>query len=194
MQCGVANKYPSRLATCRYCKKQDINRNKQIEGEEWISPSHNWYYHTECYKLKLEEDKLKASKSVTDKMQEEEWKESVYYFLKNEMKIVVNYQRLDKEWNRLINKGRTPKGIYFSLKYFYDIKKGDTKKSSGSIGIVDYIYEDATNYWYSREQREAGILAKIEKQEKEKTLERTIKIEARPRNKKKAYSMVDDDD
>lgn len=194
MQCGVANKYPSRLATCRYCKKQDINRNKQIEGEEWISPSHNWYYHTECYKLKLEEDKLKASKSVTDKMQEEEWKESVYYFLKNEMKIVVNYQRLDKEWNRLINKGRTPKGIYFSLKYFYDIKKGDTKKSSGSIGIVDYIYEDATNYWCSREQREAGILAKIEKQEKEKTLERTIKIEARPRNKKKAYSMVDDDD
>ena len=91
-------------------------------------------------------------------------------------------------------KGRTPKGIYFTLRYFYDIKHGDKTKSSGSIGIVDYVYEDATKYWIAREERESGILNKIEKLEQEKKQERVIKIGARPRSKKKVYSMVDDDD
>lgn len=190
----MADKYPSRLATCRYCKKQNINRNKQVEGIDWISPSHNWYYHTECYKLKLEEDNRKAAKSLDAKMEEAEWKESAYYFLKNEMKIVIDYQRLDREWQRLVAKGRTPKGIYFTLRYFYDIKSGDRTKSGGSIGIVDYVYEDATKYWVAREERESGILSKIEKLEQEKKQERIIKIDARPRSKKKVYSMVDDDD
>ena len=41
---------------------------------------------------------------------------------------------------------------------------GDKTKSSGSIGIVDYVYEDATKYWIAREERESGILNKIEKE------------------------------
>ena len=110
------------------------------------------------------------------------------------MKIVVVYEALDREWNRLVKKGRTPKGIYFTLRYFYDIKKNNPAKSNGSIGIVDYIYEEATNYWCSREAREAGILEKIEQQEQKNKAERIVKISARPRNKKKAYNMVEDDD
>lgn len=190
----MANKYPTRLVTCRYCKKQDIDRNKQEEGVDWISPSNRNYYHVNCYKLKLEEDKLKAKKAVSDDMAEADWKESAYYYLKNDIKIVIDYARLDREWNRLIKKGRTPKGIYFTLRYFYDTVKGDKTKSGGSIGIVDYIYEDATKYWISREEREKGILAKIEKAEQERKVERVIKIDSRPRQKKKVYSMVDDDD
>ena len=109
----MANKYPSRLVTCRYCKKQDIDRNKQIEGVDWISPSNRHYYHCNCYTLKLEEDNLKAAKILTDEMAAEDWNESAYYYLKNEIKIVIDYQRLDREWERLVKKGRTPKGIYF---------------------------------------------------------------------------------
>lgn len=190
----MTNKYPSRLVTCRYCKKQDIDRNKQIEGVDWISPSNRHYYHCHCYTLKLEEDNLKAAKILTDEMAAEDWKESAYYYLKNEIKIVIDYQRLDREWERLVKKGRTPKGIYFTLRYFYDAKNGDKAKSGGSIGIVDYIYEDATKYWVAREERERGILSKIEKMEQERKVERVIKIDARPRQKKKVYSMVDDDD
>ena len=68
-----------------------------------------------------------------------------YSYLQQDLKIVCNYAKLYKEWKRLIQKGRTPKGIYFALKYFYDVKHGDTSKSGGSIGIVDYIYDEATS-------------------------------------------------
>ena len=37
----------------------------------------------------------------------------------------------------------TAKGMYFALKYFYEIKKGDVSKSENGIGIIPHIYEDS---------------------------------------------------
>ncbi len=46
------------------------------------------------------------------------------------------------------NKGFTYNGILMSLKYFYEIKHGDIEKAHGRISIVEYIYQDAKNYYY----------------------------------------------
>lgn len=37
-------------------------------------------------------------------------------------------------------------GIFLTLKYFYEIKNGDPHKARG-IGIVEYVYDDAKNYY-----------------------------------------------
>lgn len=41
----------------------------------------------------------------------------------------------------------TYKGIYLSLKYWYDVKKNGIERSNGGIGIVPYIYKEASAYW-----------------------------------------------
>ena len=187
-------KYPTNLVTFRYCKKKDIDRNKQIKDIDWVNPSVNWFYHADCYKLKKEEELRKQNKTLHDSMEEPQWKESVYYFLKNDLKIVVDYERFSREWSRLINKGRTPKGIYFALKYFYEIKKHSTDKSNGSIGIVDYIYEESYKYWKERDSRVEGLISRIEAQAQKMLNSKSIEIKVRPRNKKNKYSMVDDND
>lgn len=38
-------------------------------------------------------------------------------------------------------------GILKSLIYFFDIKKNNTDKTNGGIGIVEYCYQDAYNYY-----------------------------------------------
>lgn len=43
------------------------------------------------------------------------------------------------------------KSILFTLKYFYEIKKGDITKAKG-IGIVDYVYEEAKNFYKNIEE------------------------------------------
>lgn len=38
-------------------------------------------------------------------------------------------------------------GILGTLVYWYDVKKNSTKKSNGSIGIVPFVYNDASKYY-----------------------------------------------
>ena len=69
----------------------------------------------------------------------------------------------------------TAKGIYFTLRYFYEIEKGDKTKSENGIGIVPHVYERGTCYWGERNLRDKGICARIEAQilqriEKEKNM------------------------
>lgn len=44
--------------------------------------------------------------------------------------------------------GFTYAGILMSLKYFYEVRHGDIEKAHGGIGIVEYIYQDAKNYYF----------------------------------------------
>jgi hypothetical protein len=61
----------------------------------------------------------------------------------------------------------TVKGIFFALKYFYEIKGGDWNKGHGGIGIVPFIYNEACTYWYNREKKTKGVVAEIERQMRE---------------------------
>lgn len=44
--------------------------------------------------------------------------------------------------------GFTYAGILMALKYFYEVRHGDIEKAHGGIGIVEYVYQDARNYYY----------------------------------------------
>lgn len=45
------------------------------------------------------------------------------------------------------NDNFTYSGMLSTLKYFYEVKKGDPNASNGGIGIVKYTYQDAYNYY-----------------------------------------------
>ena len=45
------------------------------------------------------------------------------------------------------NKGYSISGILKSLVYFYDVKGNSVDGSNGGIGIVDFCYQDAYNYY-----------------------------------------------
>ena len=40
-------------------------------------------------------------------------------------------------------------GMLKSLVYFYEIKGNSTEKANGGIGIIPYVYKDASEYYYS---------------------------------------------
>ncbi len=185
-------KYPKREVECRYCHKK-FDRNVVPEGT-WIESPTKWFYHTECYPKAME---LRKAKKITDTASETEWKDSTYYFLKNHLKIAVNYPLFDKQWQSNLKKKRTPKGIYFALVYFYDIKKNSVERSNGAIGIVDYIYDDSREYWKQQNQRDSDIIKRIEEQAKKQAeAQKQIvrKTTSKKKNNRKIYSMEDDED
>ena len=81
--------------------------------------------------------------------------------------------------------GYTYKGMFFSVKYFFEIKKNSWDKANGAIGIVPYVYKEATDYWVEREAKESGILAKIEKQIAARAAAEPIVIKKKQEKKKK---------
>ena len=94
----------------------------------------------------------------------------------------------------------TAKGIYFTLRYFYEIEKGDTSKCENGIGIVPHIYERGTCYWGERNQRDKGICARIEAQimqmkaQKVHVIRQTPKAQRKPVIDLAAIALEEDDD
>lgn len=71
------------------------------------------------------------------------------------------------------------------MKYFFETGRGEPSKTDG-IGIIPYIYKDATIYWTQREQRESGICNRIEEQMLEQAELRTVKAKLQKPKKKKS--------
>ena len=169
------------LVHCRICKGE-IDRDNSIENVDWIMPSRNYFYHCKCYN-----DWKRKKNDVHAEANDEMWFEAIKEYLSKDLKISVDYAKLTSQWKNLIKKGKTAKGIYFSLKYFYDITHGDIQKSEGGIGIVSFIYDDACRYWLDRESKEKNVVSKIEEQIKERisrkqiVLLRAEKAKATPR-------------
>lgn len=163
---------------CRICHKK-INKVLELEDTDWIMPSKNYYYHVTCYN-----NWAKKNNNIHAKASDEEWFEALKYYLNHVIKAPIDYKKLTSQWNNFLKqKTKTAKGIYFSVKYFYEVQKGDKEKCQGGIGIVSHIYADSSNYWYEREAREAGICAKIEEQIMELKNREVIRVQ---KQKKKA--------
>lgn len=143
------------IVQCRICKeKMDID-----EYKDWVMPSTNWYYHLKCY-----EDFGRKSKSIEAEMDDELWFQASWDFLMKDQKIVIDFIKMKSQWDSFLKKKMTAKGMYFCLRYFYEVKKGDKDKSEGGIGIIPYIYTEGCEYWARLDQREVGICQKIEEQ------------------------------
>ena len=114
-------------------------------------------------------------------------------YLKKDLYIPVDFGKFDSQWRNLIKKGRTPKGIYFTTRYFYEIEKGDKNKAQGGIGIIDYIYSRATTYWAEKERSGARIVEKIEQQihERANREHKVIIKDKRKKTKKINFSDIE---
>jgi hypothetical protein len=149
------------IVHCRVCKgKIDTDAEKN-----WVKPKSRMYYHTSCYDdFAKKTVKLESGEGLTIEASNDFWQNATYNYFKRDLKTSLDYRKFISQWNNFLKKGRTGKGIYFTLRYFYEIAKGDPKKSENGIGIVDYIYDEGTTYWGERNQRNKGICDRIEAQ------------------------------
>lgn len=166
------------IVHCRICGG-DIDRNADPDGNEWFMASRNYYYHKECYK------NWKNSTPADDK----EYERFIYDFISRDLKVSYDYFMCEAQRKKFLKNHMTNKGIFFALKYFYDVKHGDWSKGSGGIGIVPFIYSESCAYWISQEQKNSGIVAKIEQQMKERQIRKTKVI--RHKEDKPRFEPID---
>lgn len=170
---------------CRICK-QKFDTNNLIFGVDWVEPSKGWYYHKNCYnEWQTKKNDVKTSTPDLDL-----WKDATYQYLRKDLKIVVDWHKFNAQFNSLIKKGRTAKGIYFAVRYFYEIEKGDKDKAQGGIGIVDYVYTRSASYWAEKQRSGENILEQIEKQIKEQK-EREVVIVPKQKKQKRLKITLD---
>ena len=160
------------MVQCRICKER-FNRGDPnlVEGVDYVKPSKNMYYHKKCY-----DEYLSTRLDVHANMADEGWFNASWDLLRRDLKYDFNFVKVRKQWESFLKNKMTAKGMYFALKYFYEIKKNDVTKSENGIGIIPHIYEDSCSYWQEREHREQGIVAAIEQQIKEAQNQRVIDV------------------
>lgn len=162
------------LVECRLCKAK-IDRNLEQEGVDWIMPSRGWYYHKKCY------TDWKNSIPATD----EEYVRFIYDFLSHDLKVKYDFHMIEAQRKGYIkDKKMTNKGIFFSLKYFYEIKNGDWSKSHGGIGIIPYIYNEACGYWVAKNRESENICSKIERQYRQMAEREQVVVHRKKKKKK----------
>lgn len=146
------------IVTCRVCKKK-FDAQPDGENSYWIMPSQRFYYHKDCY------TEWKTQSDVNVKAQDETYISLIYDYLSRDLKVSYNYHLCETQRKKMIQKNHfTNKGIFFALKYFYDIKRGDWEKGYGGLGIVEYVYGDSTQYWKEQVSKQATILEDITRQ------------------------------
>ena len=160
------------MVQCRICKEK-FNRldPNLLEGVDYVKPSERMYYHKRCYD-EYQNSKLDVHANMTDEL----WFNAAWDFLRKDLKYGFNFVKVRKQWESFVKNKMTAKGIYFALKYHYEIKKGDVTKSENGIGIIPHIYEDSRNYWEERNRREVGIVAAIEEQIKQAAAQNVVKV------------------
>jgi hypothetical protein len=117
-------------------------------------------------------------------MDDEVWFKAMWDFLTKDLKYSFNFVKVQKQWSAFLKNKMTAKGMYFAIKYFYEIRKGDASKSENGIGIIPHIYEESGHYWMEREGRDSGICAAIEKQIREAAKQKTVVVKLEKTKKK----------
>lgn len=171
------------IVHCRVCGG-DIDRNADPNGKEWIMASRNYFYHKKCY------EDWKNSTPATD----EEYKDFIYDYIARDLKVTYDYHMCEAQREKFVKDNMTNKGIFFALKYFYDIKHNDWDKGHGGIGIVPFIYNESCTYWVGRERKSAGVVAEIERQMREAAERTKVKVKKQNTRKKKYetdFSILD---
>lgn len=136
---------------CPICKKKFYR-----EDEEYVVDGRR-YYHASCY---------------AEKQQTEEYINKIHDYCKKLYGSKYVKSRIDNQIKELLNDGtgKTITGIYRSLIWHYEKNNGDPDKAFGSIRIVDYVYNDAANYYLQKwqmEQRNTQLITTISQEDRE---------------------------
>lgn len=165
---------------CRLCKKRF-----DTEKEETVLVGKKSYYHKECY------DKwINGKNSAKTDFDENFWKEALIDYLYRDIGMIgMDFYKINSQWQNFLKKDKnmTAKGIFFAIKYFYEVKKGQTEKALGGIGIVPSIYRESAQYWTDLEERKTGTLNAIIEQITQRQ-QREVKVITRKEQPKKDKS------
>lgn len=175
------------MVMCRECR-QRFQRDDLIEGVDWVNPSKNRFYHKECYDtwVKNRED----GKDINIKKKDEDYREEIFDYLSRNLKVKFDGAVVGTQIKNMCKKGRTLKGILFSLIYWYDIKQNKWNPEYEGIWIAELVYDQAREYWQQRVQKQGDILDKVEQQIK--TFNNLPKIKVKRKEKPKWKSLVDE--
>lgn len=119
------------LVKCPYCNEQ-FDR----DSIEYVQVGRR-YAHKEC------EEKHQQEQTVVQEIHKkmEHLCGSAY------SKVKVNNQI-----KTLLKDGKSVAGILKTLDYWYDVQKNNPADAKGGIGIVAYVYGEAQNYWYKKDE------------------------------------------
>lgn len=144
------------------------------DAEEYIMPSKNFYYHIKCYN----------DWRNIDFSEDDEWIDRIYDFIAHDLKKSYDYHKCETQRKKFLKDNKfTNKGMYFALKYFYEIKNNDWEKGYKGIGIIPYIYNESTNFWINQEIENNGIIKRIEENAKNRVRDEDLKIIFKEKNK-----------
>ncbi len=182
------------LIKCRLCGIEDINKKTQQENIDYIRHG-KWYAHKSCYE---ERERRRGNIDIHEDQDDNFWKDISYDYLRKDLKIPIVPKVFFSQWKNYMESKKpfySAKGIYFALRYFYGVKKGDTSKANGGIGIIPYIYDESKEYWYKVEDEQKGTVAAIEEQMRAAMNREKITIqrkEVQPRKFVVDFSVLDD--
>ena len=146
------------MPKCPHC-------NNEVKEEDAIyNTKTKRYYHEFCYNELLER------KQLCDYICE------LFNYKKPSVRI---YQQMTSYYGQ----GVSYSDMLLTLKYFYEIKKGDINKSQGGIGIIPYVLEEAREFTTLEKIEQDKLIAKFEQNEQIKEI-KIIHI-AEPQNKNK---------
>lgn len=119
---------------CLYCS-QTFDREKT----DFVKIG-NRYAHRLCEQKELEKKKI---------IQE------VHQKMKGLCGATYSKNKIDKQIKNLLKDGKTEIGILRTLEYWYDEKHQDPERANGGIGIVDYVYGEAQDFFFRKEQNQS---------------------------------------
>lgn len=157
---------------CPYCGLEIQKTEKNVIKNEIQGLGTRSYYHIKCHELAKTTPKNEwpeKKKQAKDKAGEIQlWAEIIYDYLLRYQRISPDFMLIKRQLDSFVNGkyGYKYKGVYLSVKYFYEIrnKSNNEDKSNGGIGIVPYVYEEAKYYWEDKARKDDKLVNDIEKQ------------------------------
>ncbi|MFQ3843314.1 hypothetical protein AABD41_01545 [Staphylococcus pseudoxylosus] len=147
----------AQLVKCPHCSEKDDKTKMSKQG--------NRYWHIEC--VEAHEIQKEENKTEEMKLKERDIEER---------KVLIDYImelfKLDKPTGMILKQIKEfhddpynyrYKAIQMTLEYFFEIKNNSTRNARG-IGIVPYVYEDASEFY--KNLQKINATDEIHKQEK----------------------------
>lgn len=128
------------IVKCKCCGKPfDLNK------EQGVRVGKTRYGHASCYP---DNKDLVPMGEETPKPAEDQDLVKLKAYITQIYGDKANWKLISKQLKDFKqNNNYSYSGILKSLTYFYDVKKNSIEKSKGGIGIVEYIYNEAYNYY-----------------------------------------------
>ena len=154
----------SYMVRCGHC-------NNEVDKEEAIfNTKTKRYYHSDCYQILL--DRKELCDYISD----------LFKYKKPSVKI---YQQMAAFYD----KGITYKDMLLTLKYFYEIEKGDISKAQGGIGIIPYAIDRAKEYATLNNIEQEKLIQKFEAKAAEQKETKIIFVQEQNKQRKKTIDI-----